>query len=328
MKAYVFPPIIALVLILSGCQEEIDLELPDVEPELVVEAYLTDLDFFIPDSDLDCSGITTFPRELIVAGASLAATFPVDSAEEVSDYFPFNKVVLTSTANYFSNATPPPVTDATVELYQDGNLVETLSHDGSNPGTYPITHDPVVGSEYHLEIEALGKFYETKKETYKAVPPLIGLGANYGPNFIQDSCAYYLGIDTYEKAGAGDFYRWFFYINGKYDARPNFITLSTDDGIDGLCLFGLDVYGDELELGDTLTVFQMMTSEGYYNFNVALRSRTGQVGSPFDAPPSPISGNVENITDNKLAIGFFAAGGITANFVVVPDEVPTGADCP
>ncbi len=314
--------VLALSFIVNGCQEEIELDIPGGEPELVVEGYMTDLDFYIPDGDLDCSGIITIPKFFIEQAAALAGTFPVDSAEEVSDFFPFNKVTLTSTAEYFANVPPPPVTDAVVKLFENGTLVETLVHDGSNPGTYLITHDPVVDAEYHLEIEALGKFYETEREIYRAVPPLLGLITNYGPNFLQDSCAYYMGIDTYEKPGAGDHYRWLFYINGKYQSGPFDIALSNDEGIDGLCLFGLDIYGNELELGDTITVFQMMTSEGYYDFNVALRSRTGQVGSPFDAPPSPINGNIINTTDNRKAVGFFAAGGITANFVVVPDTIP------
>ena len=320
---------IAPILLVAaiGCQEEITLDLPPNEPELVVEGYLTDLDFFIPDGDLNCFGDTVIPREFIVFGAQLAAGFPVDSAEETADFFPFNKVTLTSTADYFSNEAPPAVSNATVRLFQDGELVETLVEDQSEAGVYRITHDPEVGSEYHLEIEALGNFYETEPELYRSVPPLIGMEALYQPNFIGDSCAYYMGIQTYEKQGAGDHYRWMFYINNEYERRPNFISITNDEGIDGFCLFGFDVYGDELELGDTITTFQMITSEAYYDFNFALRSRTGQVGSPFDAPPSPITGNVNNVTKGSKANGFFAAGAITANYLVVPDTIPD-VDCP
>jgi hypothetical protein len=314
--------LVLISLFTTACQEEIALDLPPNEPELVVEAYLVDLDFYIPDGDLDCSGITIIPRELIVFGASLAANFPIEDAESRSDYFPFKKVVLSSTADYFSNAAPPAVSDATVKLFENGILVEALAEDAFIPGTYRFTYNPVVDASYHLEIEALGNFYKTEAEVYRSVPPIINIGANFGPNFLQDSCAYYMAMDTYERPGPGDFYRWMFYVNDKFDNRPNFISIATDDGIDGFCLFGFDVYGDELELGDTVTVFQMAVSESYYNFAFALRSRTGQVGSPFDAPPSPITGNIKNITKNTNAHGYFAAGGVSANFFGVPGTIP------
>src|SRR5690606_27863528 len=113
------------------------------------------------------------------------------------------------------------------------------------------------------------------------------------------------GVETFEKPGTGDNYRWMFYINNKYDARPSFLATATDDGIDGFCLFGLDVYGDELELGDTIITFQMRTSAAYTNFIGSIRNQTANVGSPFDSPPAPIKGNLTNLTTNKPAFGFF-----------------------
>jgi hypothetical protein len=311
-----------LILSFSACQTPIDLELPDNEPELVIEAYLTDLDFFIPEQDLDCSGLFTIPKSQIELAAGLAAQFPIDSIESVADYFPFNKVKLSSTANYFSSGPAPAVSDALVRLFKNDELVETLVEDQDTPGTYRITHDPEVGASYRLEIEALGNFYETDPQVYNSVPPLLGANAIYKPNFLQDSCAYYLGIDTYEKPGLGDNYRWFFYINNEYVSDPFFLSIFDDSQIDGLCLFEFDVYGNELRLGDTIVVFQMRTNEGYTNFVNSLRNQTAFVGGPFDTPPAPIRGNLRNLTTDKEAFGFFVAGGISANAGFVPEEKP------
>ena len=207
LKSLTYTFLLALSLVVvNSCQEVIDLELPPNEAELVIEAYLTDLDFFIPEQDLDCSGIITIPKSEIELAAGLAAQFPIDSIENVTDYFPFNKVILTSTSDYFSNAAPPPVSNAVVQLFKNNILAETLIEDPSIPGTYRFTHDPEVGASYHLEIEALDNFYETDPQIYNSVPPLLGVNAVYNSNFIQDSCAYYLGIDTYEKPGLGDHY--------------------------------------------------------------------------------------------------------------------------
>ncbi len=309
------------LVIVNSCQEVIELDLPPNEAELVVEGYLTDLDFFIPEQDLDCSGLFTIPKSDIEFAAGLAAQFPIDSIESVTDYFPFNKVKLTTTSDYFSNAAAPAVSNAIVQLFKNNELVETLVEDPSIPGTYRFTHDPEVGANYHLEIEALDNFYETEPQTYNAVPPLLGVDAYYRSNFLQDSCAYYLGIDTYEKPGLGDHYRWMFYINNKYESDPVFISTFDDAQIDGLCLFEFDVYGDELRLGDTIVVFQMRTNEGYSNFINSLRNQTAFVGGPFDTPPAPIRGNLKNVTTGKEAFGYFIAGGISANAGFVPEEV-------
>lgn len=307
-------------LILHSCQEEIDLKVPDNEAELVVEGYLSDLDFYIPEGDINCAPGLTFTHDSIEFLASLASLFDIDSAEAMADYFPFNKVRLTTTSNYFSNGEAPVVTGAVVKLMQNGNLVETLAEDA--PGEYRITHDPVVGATYHLEIEALGNFYETIPEPYLETPPLLQVDTNFTENFIGDSMAYYMEIYTYEKPGPGDYYRWMFYINNEYVDDPFFLSFTEDRGVDGACILGIDVYGDELELGDTMVVFQMRTNERYYNFMTSLRNQTAFVGGPFDAPPAPIRGNVTNVTTGKLAYGYFGPYAISANFLIVPEEIP------
>lgn len=309
---------------MTGCQEEITLDLPDNEPELVVEAYLTGLDFYIPDTDLDCGGFAIIPRSEIQAAADILSTFDLDSINREADYFPFNKVQLTTTGDYFSNAEADRVSGATVRLYEDGNLVETVAESATEAGTYPFTYLPQPGKSYHMEIEALGQFYETDKEVYNSVPPLFELNANYGPNFLGDSCAFYMGANTFEKPGEGDHYRWFFYQNNDYLSSPFNISIANDVGIDGFCLFEFDVYGNEMELGDTMVVFQMITSEAYFNFINSLRNQTAFVGGPFDTPPAPIRGNIHNVTSGETAFGFFAAGGVAANAVAVPEEEPEG----
>lgn len=315
------------VLAFYGCQEEIDLDLPDNEPELVVEAYLTGLDFYIPEGDLDCSGVVTIPRAIIQAAADTLSTFDLDSIERITNYFPFNKVQLTTTANYFSNAGAPAVSGASVKLFEDGILVETLVEDASIAGTYRFTYAPQINKSYHLEIEALGNFYETDKELYQEVPPLFEANANYLPNFLGDSCEYYLGINTFEKPGPGDHYRWMFYRNNVYISNPGNISTANDDGIDGLCLFDFDVFGNDLQLGDTMIVFQLRTSEAYFNFINSLRNQTAFVGGPFDTPPAPITGNINNVSTGEKAFGFFAACAGAANGFVVPDTIPAGG-CP
>jgi hypothetical protein len=315
--------LLASLFTFQACQEEIDLDLPPNEPELVVEAYLSDLDIFIPQSDLTCPGTDiTFSKDTLQLIALFASFFPVDSVENVADFFPFKKVVLTTTADYFSNATPPAVSGAKVDLYENNVLVETLIEDTSIPGTYRITHNPENGNEYFIRIKALGNEYETTPELYESVPPIAQIDAVYGPNFIGDSSIYTMALSTIEQQGEGDYYRWMFYLNNKFVSSPSNIATTNDEGLDGLCLLGFDVYGNQLELNDTLAVFQMKITEDFFNYTNTIRTQTAFVGSPFDSPPAPVTGNVKNLTTGKNAYGFFAAAAISANVLIVPDTVP------
>jgi len=307
-------------LFLVACQQEVDLKVPDNETELVVEGYLSDLDFYIPDGDINCAPGLTFSHDSIVFLASLASQFDIDSVATLTDYFPFNKVRLTTTSNYFSNGKSPVVSGAVVRLMENGNLVETLAEE--SPGVYTITHDPVVGASYHLEIEALDNFYETIPEPYLETPPLLSVDTNYLKNFITDSMAYYMEIYTYEKPGEGDHYRWMFYLNNEYVDDPFLLSFTDDRGVDGACIVGIDIYGETLELGDTLIVFQMRTSQRYYDFINSLRNQTAFVGSPFDSPPAAIRGNVRNVSTGRLAFGYFGPYAISANAMIVPEEIP------
>lgn len=307
----------------TGCQEEIDLDLPATDPELVIEGYITQRDYHFPEADLDCFGVTTISLDTLKFVTEFVDAFiNIDSIEAETDIFPFNKVVLTTTGDYFANAISPAVTGASVILFENGNAVETLVEDPSTPGTYRITYLPILGSSYHITVDALNNFYETKPELYESVPPLLSLAASYRSNFIQDSCAYYMSMNTFEKPGLGDHYRWFFYVNNKYVSNPSNISLTNDENFDGLCLLDFDVYRDQLELGDSLVVFQMHTTEGYYNFLNTLRSQTAFVGGPFDAPPAPIIGNVTNVTTGKATFGYFAAGAISVNATTTPETIP------
>jgi hypothetical protein len=329
MRKFILPLSIALsALTFAACQEPIDLDLPPNTPELVVEGYFCQRDYLIPDEGIDCgSGFALTKNDLLFATAAVDAFINIDSIEAATDYFPFNKVQLSTSDDYFGQGQTPRVSDAVVKLFEDGEEIETLMEDPNEPGTYRITALPKVGSSYHLEIEALDNFYETSPEVYHAVPPLLSLPGlptyRYGPNFIGDTCQYFLGLNTYEPPGRGDHYRWMFYLNNKYVSDPVFISTFDDSDVDGVCLIQFDIYGNPLELGDTLIVFQVRTSPGYSTFINSLRNQTAFVGGPFDTPPAPIRGNVKNVTLGTEAYGYFMCGGISASASIIPDTIPT-----
>ena len=57
MRLLKYPFVFAvLAFALSACQEPIELELEDNVPELVVEGYLAQRDYAIPEEGVDCGG--------------------------------------------------------------------------------------------------------------------------------------------------------------------------------------------------------------------------------------------------------------------------------
>lgn len=305
----------------TACEQEVTLDLNSAEPELVVEGYMIDTDFYIPDEDLDCYGISTFTRDTIILLSELVKNFlPISDVEAKADYFPFNKVKLSMSVPYYTQGMPDAVSDAVVKLYKNDSLVETLVEDATEKGIYRITHNPEVGSYYHLEIEANGNNYTTAAELYQEVPPILFAQAVYQPAIFSDTMVYTSGISTFEKPGKGDYYRWFFYLNNEFQSDADLMVTSPDDGIDGSCLINFDFYRRRLQPKDTLVIFQMRTSEQYYNYVNTIIGLLS-VGSPFDTPPAPIPTNVYNNTLDKKGLGFFAVGGLSANAVVVPDTL-------
>lgn len=317
----------AASVLLAGCQEVIELDLDDPVPELVIEAYISGLDFYIPDDDLVCSPTDIIPRDTLLFYAAFAQLFDIDSIEATTDYFPYNKVKLSTTAPYFSNSAAPRVSDALVQLFENGTLVETLTEEENEAGIYRISHDPVVGALYHLEIEATIdgtlKRYETTPEEYLSTPPVLTTSAEFNPDpLFGDSAGYFLSLNTYEVPGAGDHYRWSFYINNEYQSDPSDISITTDDGIDGACVPGSDVYGDRLAFNDEIAVFQSRISQRHFDFLANVRAQTAFVGGPFDTPPAPIVGNVKNVTDGTNAYGYFVASAVSVGYAVVPSSNP------
>lgn len=317
----IYPTLAAIILMLSACEEKVDIDLDSSEPELVVEGYMIDTDFYIPEEGLNCYDSILPANDIRQVMDLINTIYPISRVESLADYFPFNKVRLTMSTAVFDEKEPMPVSGAEVQLLRNDSIVETLIEDASELGTYRITHDPLVGADYHLEILADGKSYSTEPETYLEVPPIILGSAVYQEAVFSDTMEYYSNIFTYEKPGRGDYYRWFFYLNNELLSDPEYITVLNDDGIDGACLPAFDFYRRGLELNDTLVIFQMRISEKYANFMTTLTTQASS-GTPFDSPPAPLPSNVYNNTDERYALGYFALGGISANAVIVPDTIP------
>jgi hypothetical protein len=272
--------ILAAFFFITACEKVIDLNVPDGPVQLVVDAWYTD--------------------------------------EDTLQY-----VKLSTTAPYFEDAETPRVSNATVTLhtYENGVLEnsETLFEDPFNPGVYPFTAPAVLGKGYQLEINAPDlAWVKSDIQIVKPVPPILALAwAETDPDFEDESLTYEVLVFTYETPGLGDYYRWFSWVNGEYQNKPENINITNDDLVDGSDIPGLDVTNQLYRLGDTVRISQATINESAYDFLSLLISQTAFIGSPFDTPPAPIIGNMKAVNGNDNALGFFGVSATSIDEIVI-----------
>ncbi len=281
--AYKLGLAIVAVWLLSACQDKIELDLPEGETFLVVEGWITNEDR---------------PHE----------------------------IKLTFTTPYFDSAPPPPATAATVILADDeGNETELAEEE---PGVYVFPGSGEVGRMYRLEITLEdGTPYQSEFELLREPVPILDIRwqlSDDEPNEDNDENPddiYDVVISTSEPAGSGDHYQWRSFLNGVEERQPFDIFATSDDGVDGNIIPELNVTNKLYSEPDTVRIVQERISEAAFEFLTTLQSQTAFVGGPFDTPPAPIRGNVNNLEDaQKNARGFFGAAGVDVAEVVVGVE--------
>jgi hypothetical protein len=274
---------LAAGLLLGSCQDVVELDLPEGEEFLVVEGWITNEDR------------------------------------------PHN-VILTTTAAYFDEADPAPATDAMVFIRDDEGM-ETLL-DETSPGVYTYPDSGTVGRSYQLEIvlENGKRYLSTYEEIFVPVPILaIEWQLSEDEPDVDDGenldDIYDVLIFTIEPAGLGDNYRWRSTLNGVEAREPFDIFVTDDQFVDGNPIADFNVTDELYSQFDTVTIIQERISREAREFLQLLQQQTAFVGGPFDPPPSPLRGNIANVTDpDDLALGFFGAAGRDRATIVVGVE--------
>ncbi len=235
-------------------------------------------------------------------------------------------VILTTTAAYFDEADPAPVTGANVFI-RDNEGMETLLTE-TGPGIYTYPDSGIVGRSYQLEIVLdNGKRYlSTYEELYEPVPILdifwqLSEDEPDEDNGESPDDIYDVLIFTIEPIGVGDNYRWRSILNGEEQREPFDLFVTDDEFVDGNPIPDFNVTDDLYSQFDTVTIIQERISREAREFIQLLQTQTAFVGGPFDPPPSPIKGNIVNVNDpDDLALGFFGASGRDRATIVVGIE--------
>ncbi len=280
-------PLLLALLILAACQDVIEVDAPQSEPEITIVGMVSD-------------------------------SLPVE-------------VRVSSTAPFFSSGETPVVSGARVELFENDSLVAVLSESAEEPGLYASPFRGKIGADYHLIVEVPGNYpdgvsglWQSEPERMKRVASVDSLqirvlnNETLPPAFVEGD---YVVMFFQELPGEGDLMRLNRWLNDSLFQRDIFVL--EDFGVDGV-YFGsgifppVGLYGPfpEEAIGDTFRV-QLESITADYAIYLRILNEQVNVGSPFDAPPALVLGNIRAVGDSsRYGFGYFRAAALKSAQIV------------
>lgn len=276
--------LVALSLLVSSCEDVIDVKLSDQDVDLVgVEA-----------------DITTQDQPTVFVYKTL-------KVNEDRDY----PGISGATVVLADNAVPANTV----------TLAESSQKPGLYQVPAGKDYKGVVGREYTLTIQTNGVSI-TAKEKLARVAPIEKIYVD--PSDRGDKRFLGIFIDAHEPKGIGDYYKWDIYINGKllYDAE--YLAIAWDKYVDGNPILKNEIMTDyhdtnkpedrKLNVNDVVQVKQTSISEFGYNFYYQVINQSS-TGGLFSVPPANIKSNFTS-SDGKTVLGLFTARDVSVSETV------------
>ena len=236
-----------------------------------------------------------------------------------------HQVVLTESADYFSNVPAKKITGANVSI-SDGENTYNL-HEVSD-GLYEtdtIAGEP--GKTYTLNISSGGKSYEASCYL-NYCPPIDSINFGYydlSAYDIIDSSVYVL-LSALEPPTPDNYYMWNVYRNDTLETDTiNEVYFSDDFFINGAYMSDVEVgWVRKVEIGDTITLEMLAITKEYYDYVYQLLSVTDWNMGPFGGPPANPNGNIievnSNDNNNDDPLGFFLAYSTFSITKIIPEK--------
>ncbi len=239
-------------------------------------------------------------------------------------------IILSRSADYFSNTTTPAVTNATVKVHGPNQSYDFVhSQDGHyiyDPSTFGALDS--ISFPYKLEVIYDNETYEATS-ILQPVPLIDSMTQMYRAKSLFFMEGYYAQFYATDFAGRDDWYWIKAYKNGELlQNRPTDFTFSKNGGMMGLEADGSEFLGHirsaitksdaPFELGDTSTVELLSLNEAAYNFleEVVTQANNGGI---FSAPPANIKSNIKNTSgnlENKI-LGVFSISSIQTKSLII-----------
>lgn len=272
--------LIGAVSILASCQDPIDLELPEGTRRPIVNARITNEDVVSAEVLWSASYLTQIPNE--------------------------------------------PVSDAVLVLLEDGVAVDTLKSVVGTPGKYQGVRKGELGRSYRLRFWMPGdaKPWISGPETVRRCPTIDSIYSVKKPREPFVLPGRYSSIEFTEPAGRGDQYRFKVWRNDTLQNLPFNLTFFDDQFNDGISFnnnpFPAIEFAGPDSVGVKYQVEISSISRGFFDFLNLLRQTTLQVGTPFDAAPALVVGNLwREENPDEFALGYFYASSVSRASVVI-----------
>ncbi len=243
----------------------------------------------------------------------------------ISNELKRHQVMITKSADYFSDTPAPRVTGANVTI-SDGENTFTLTE--TEDGIYKTdTIAGMPGKTYTLSIIADGNEYSASSFLNFCAPiDSINFGYyDYGDYYEITDTILYILLNAQEPETPDNYYLWNVYKNGilETDTLQEKI-VDGDEFVNGNYMFDLAVQWVEAGYNDTITLEMLSVTEEYNDYYYQVMDVTVWNMGPLGGPPANPVGNVfelvNNDNDNDNPVGFFLAYSVQRITEVVPPK--------
>lgn len=241
----------------------------------------------------------------------------------ISDELKNHQVIITKSADYFSDDPAPKVTGATVFI-SDGDTNYSLTE--IEDGIYQTDSIAgIPGKTYTLSINAKDKEYTAScKLNYCAPMDSINFGYyDYGDFYEVEDTILSILLNAQEPETPNNFYLWNVYKNGVLETDTlQEKTVYDDEFVNGNYMYDLEVQWIEAKHNDTITLEMYSVTEEFSDYYYQVMDVTVWNMGPLGGPPANPVGNiyevVDNDNDNDNPVGFFLAYSVERITEIVP----------
>jgi len=299
------------VLGLSGCQDVIDLNVPDGAKQLVVEGWFTN------DSTRARQVQLTWTSNYFDSSTPPPATGATLRVDDITngDVFTFTETPVGS-GIYVTDGLGVVGHSYSLNVVIDGIEYESAPQELSFAPEildiyYTLEESNFGGDPYYqvfidtYEPEGVGDFYRWRyfiDGEYYDIP--------FSLAFARDELVDGNDITEFDLLDAMRFYN-----NEEASLNDAGVPIDSDgDVIDNIAIIGKDST-------HVLVEQSTISKEAFEFFNILLE-QTAFIGGPFDPPPSPIKGNMIQVNDpDQYALGFFGVSAVELAEIIVVDNL-------
>lgn len=257
------------LLALTACQEEITLDLPNTDPQLVIEGNLTYWKF-APEQN----GV---------------------------------RVRITTTGNYYDANGSSPVLDAQVSIYDEENAQEYVLDAQENSFGLYINNDIPIdsGRTYTLRVNYQEHMYEGSG-TVLPVAEVDSFSYRFLEDFLflEDGYYFFFSGRTPKERGI-NYYRFLIYEDDSLFNAPEDLLIQSDEFLNEQ-IDTLQLANYAFELGDSVRIEMYSLSASQFAYYNELTELLFNDGGLFSGPPRNPTSNLRNVTNpQKPPLGFF-----------------------